>query len=62
MQSKSALEWSSVAANESARMAPAAKLYLVHVDITASWIVLGILACSTVAVGALWAGNTKKML
>ncbi|XP_054926979.1 uncharacterized protein [Dermacentor andersoni] len=62
LKSKSALEWSSVAANESARMAPAAKLYLVHVDITASWIVLGILACSTVAVGALWAGNTKKML
>ncbi|XP_065302854.1 uncharacterized protein [Dermacentor albipictus] len=62
LKSKSALEWSSEAANESARMAPAAKLYLVHVDITASWIVLGILACSTVAVGALWAGNTKKML
>lgn len=62
LKSQSMFEWSSVAANGSAVMGPAAKLYLVHVDMTTSWVVLGILACSTVAVGALWAGSTRKML
>ncbi|KAH7945792.1 hypothetical protein HPB49_015659 [Dermacentor silvarum] len=62
LKSQSMLEWSSVAANGSAVTSPAAKLYLVHVDMIASWIVLSILACSTVAVGALWAGSTRKML
>ncbi|KAH7945201.1 hypothetical protein HPB49_008032 [Dermacentor silvarum] len=62
LKSQSMFEWSSVAANGSAVMGPAAKLYLVQVDMTTSWVVLGILACSTVAVGALWAGRTRKML
>ncbi|KAL3196790.1 hypothetical protein MRX96_015399 [Rhipicephalus microplus] len=59
---KNISEWTSAPANESTLVGPAAKLYLVHVDMTTSSIVLCILACSTVAVGALWAGSTRKLL
>ncbi|KAL1417952.1 hypothetical protein MTO96_006018 [Rhipicephalus appendiculatus] len=48
---KNMTEWSAVAANGSAFMGPAAKLYLVHVYMATTSIVLCILACSTVAVG-----------
>ncbi|KAH8022893.1 hypothetical protein HPB51_006251 [Rhipicephalus microplus] len=61
-QPKNMSEWSAAPANGSALMGPTAKLYLVHIDMTTSSIVLGILACSTVAVGALWAGSTRKLL
>ncbi|XP_049271949.1 signal peptide peptidase-like 2B [Rhipicephalus sanguineus] len=59
---KNMSEWSAAAANGSVLMGPAAKLYLVYVNMTPSWIVLCVLACSTVAVGALWAGSTRKLL
>ncbi|KAH8022892.1 hypothetical protein HPB51_006250 [Rhipicephalus microplus] len=59
---KNISEWTSAPANGSTLVGPAAKLYLVHVDMTTSSIVLCILACSTVAVGALWAGSTRKLL
>ncbi|KAL3196787.1 hypothetical protein MRX96_015397 [Rhipicephalus microplus] len=61
-QPKNMSEWSAAPANGSALMGPTAKLYLAHIDMTTSSIVLGILACSTVAVGALWAGSTRKLL
>ncbi|XP_075749246.1 uncharacterized protein LOC142814394 [Rhipicephalus microplus] len=59
---KNISDWTSAPANGSTLVGPAAKLYLVHVDMTTSSIVLCILACSTVAVGALWAGSTRKLL
>ncbi|KAH7951409.1 hypothetical protein HPB52_008808 [Rhipicephalus sanguineus] len=62
LKPKNMSEWSAAAANGSVLMGPAAKLYLVYVNMTPSWIVLCVLACSTVAVGALWAGSTRKLL
>ncbi|XP_077484700.1 uncharacterized protein LOC144094650 isoform X2 [Amblyomma americanum] len=58
----SAEERSPAAAFASAPNGPFAKLYLVELDVVFTAAVLCLMASSTVAIGAMWAGSTRKLL